>query len=352
MTAPETLNVNEHGVAAAVGGTPGYTFTIAAGEGTIDAETGALVAPNHGGKLVVRVTDEDDQQAETTIEVGGRHLYVLGGWGGDTSDRVYRTTDGTSWTTTNLETSRGETVCVVFDQHLFLTGGWSSGGNITSVLRSATAETGSWVESGELPVARGWGGAVVFQDRIVYAGGRGNDNWANSDVFGTSDGVTWSKLGDLPATSTWGGLAAFRGKLWYFGGDHSPPISDAIYSSGDGVLWQVSAARLPAARAGGAIVVFQDKLWYIGGVDAADAPRDQIWSSTDGTTWVDTGAQFPRALANPAATVHDGKIWIIGGNSNGFLDSVFHSSDGLAWVRVADLPETLDRFAAVSFTPP
>jgi hypothetical protein len=352
VTAPETLNVNEHGVATAAGGTPGYTFTIAAGEGTIDAETGALVAPNHGGTLVVRVTDDDDRSAETTIEVGGRNLYVLGGWGGATTDKVYRTTDGTSWTTTNLLGSRGETVCVVFDRQLFLTGGWFSGNNIASVLRSANGETGSWFESGDLPDARGWGGAVVFQDKIVYAGGRGNASWANRDVFSTSDGKTWTKIGDLPETSTWGGLAVFRGKLWYLGGDHSPPISDAIYTSSDGAQWQVLTARLPAARAGGAIVVFQDKLWYIGGVDDADAPRDQIWSSTDGTTWLDTGARFPRALTNPAATVHDGKIWIIGGNDGGFLDTVFYSPDGLSWVRAADLPETLDRFSAISFTPP
>ncbi len=350
LTAPDGVNVNAHAMIGASGGAGGYTFSIVSGEGNIDEETGELVADNYGGETVVRVTDADGATADTSVVVGGSTLFVLGGWGGYTTDKVYRTTDGSAWTVGNLAISRGETRTVVFDDAMYLTGGWYSGSNIASVLRSTTGETGSWTASADLPAERGWGGAVVFHDHIFYAGGRSIANWANSDVF-ISNGDAWEKVGDLPSVSTWGGLAVFHDKLWYFGGDHSSEISDAIYSSIDGTSWETSAAHLPDRRAGGAILVFHDRLWYIGGVDGSGNPSDQIWTSEDGTTWTDTGARFPTVLTNPAAAVHDGKIWIIGGNDGGYLNTVFSSSDGTSWARHADLPEQLDRFSAVSFTP-
>ncbi len=347
----EEVNVNAHAMFTASGGAGGYSYSIVSGEGSIEPDTGDFVAPHYAGTTVVRVTDASDQTADASIVAGGSTLYVLGGWGGYTTDAVYHSPDAGKWAVDYLDQSRGETVTVVFQNQMFITGGWYGGNNISSVLTSATGYTGSWSQAGDFPAPRGWGGGVVYNGRIIYAGGRGAD-WANSDVYSSPDGATWTKIGDMPEASTWGGLAVFHETLWYLGGDHEPGgISDTIYSSIDGVDWTVHGATLPEPRAGGAILVFQDRLWYFGGADVTGASRDQIWYSTDGTTWVDTGATLPISVRNPASTVHDGRMWIIGGNDGSYVNTVFYSTDGLQWTRAADLPETLDRFSAVSFSP-
>jgi hypothetical protein len=345
------INVNGRSVITAAGGTPSYSYAIVSGDGAIDAATGEFVAPNYGGAVVVRVTDAGDRTADVTLTVGGSTLFVLGGWGGYTTDKVYRTTDGATWEMETLPTGRGETASVVLEDQLYLVGGWFSGSNISSVLVRTPADVAAWSTTGMLPAERGWGGVVVFRGRMFYAGGRSIANWANAEVYVSTTGSDWTEVGVLPESSTWGGLAVFHDRLWYLGGDHDPQISDAIYSSDDGATWTVHAETLPAPRAGGAIVAFHDRLWYLGGRDQAGAPHDQIWTSPDGLVWSDAGGLLPAALMNPAATVHDGKIWIIGGNDGNFRSSVFSSSDGQTWAQTTDLPETLDRFAAASFTP-
>ncbi len=349
---PGRINVNASVDLVASGGAGGYSFSIAWGEGRVDPASGRFTAPNYAGDTSVRVTDAAGEKVEVNVVAGGSSLFAMGGWGGYTTDKVYNSSDGVAWTVDNLEISRGETVTVVFKDQLFMTGGWYSGSNIASVLTSTSGATGTWTTAGDLPAPRGWGSAVVFEDRIIYVGGRSPTTWANPEVYASSDGASWSQIGSLPQSSTWGGLAVFQGALWHLGGDHdSDGISDAIYRSEDGVSWEIAPETLPEARAGGAVFVHRNALWYIGGADASGTVQDQIWRSTDGRVWSDTGNKIPAALKNPASTVHNSKIWITGGNNGSYVNTVYKSLNGVEWVRAADLPETLDRFSSVSFTP-
>ncbi|RLB53151.1 MAG: hypothetical protein DRJ42_12705 [Deltaproteobacteria bacterium] len=345
------INVNVSARLGATGGVAPYSFSLVSGEGAVDAE-GVLMTPNYGGEMRVRVTDSVDGTAEVTVSVGGTGLFAVGGYYGMVSDLVRETTDGSAWTSHMLPLTRGEVVSVVFEDALYILGGYESGtGNVDAVIRSQDGTADSWRAAGLLPAPRGWGGAVVHDGRIIYAGGRDGDVRENTDVFASADGATWAKIGDLPEPSTWGGLATFQGKLFYLGGKRVDGASDAIWTSTDGSSWTVETETLPGRRAGGSIVVFQGRLWYIGGLDEPPAGRKQVWSSADGLVWTDAGFDFPVTTYNAGATVHDGRIWIVGGNSGTYSASVYSSADGLLWTQAEDMPQAADRVGALSFTP-
>ncbi len=345
------MNVNSHTTLRASGGVPPYAFSIVSDGGRVNPDTGDLTTMNYGGEMTVRVTDTEATTADQTITVGGTSLFAIGGWGGETNDHVSQTVDGSAWTRNALPAPRGEIVTIVFDDAIYVVGGWMSGmGNVDSVLRSESGLTGSWSVSGYLPSPRGWGSAVVFEDRIIYAGGRSPSATQNNDVFASPDGNTWTKIGELPEASTWGGLAVFRGELFYLGGNRSGGPSDEIFSSPDGATWSTETGHLPLALAGGAIVVFDDQLWYLGGEKGEGGLNDHILRSDNGVDWSDTGAFVPSPFENAAVAVHEGEIWLVGGNDGGYRPDTYHSPDGLTWTRAADLPVSVDRLGAVSFT--
>ena len=64
-----TLSTNDSFSFTASGGVPGYTFDIVSGGGSIDAGTGAFIAPGSSGSVTVRVTDADTTTRNATVSV-------------------------------------------------------------------------------------------------------------------------------------------------------------------------------------------------------------------------------------------------------------------------------------------
>ena len=92
------------------------------------------------------------------------------------------------------------------------------------------------------------------------------------------------------------------------------------------------------------IVYFKGRLWMYGGLDyQARTFLNDIWSSSDGVTWsepADTRAWSPRG--GQTVVVYHDRLWLFGGanhiagdrSTDGFLNDVWVSDDGITWTQV------------------
>ena len=113
----------------------------------------------------------------------------------------------------------------------------------------------------------------------------------------------------------------------------------------DGLEWTQHDKTDWGERIYHSVVYFKDKLWLFGGLDyEARTFRNDIWSSSDGIAWtkVGTAAWSPRG-ASTIVAYHD-QLWLFGGanhvaedrSTDGFLNDVWSSDDGVAWTQVTD----------------
>jgi len=79
-------------------------------------------------------------------------------------------------------------------------------------------------------------------------------------------------------------------------------------------------------------IVFDDKMWVIGGQDVSLI--DNVWHSTDGMTWIKASIQAPSFSHrnSHASVVFDDKMWVIGGEDGSRLSDVWHSTNGVNWI--------------------
>ncbi len=152
---------------------------------------------------------------------------------------------------------------------------------------------------------------------------------------GSNDRPLWEP-GKFPLT-----LAphlAFNDELWM-------TAQTLAYSSRDGLTWTQHDKTDWGERIYQAIVFFKGKLWMYGGMDYQTRLfLNDIWSSPDGITWDNVGtADWPRRGGH-TMVVYENRLWLFGGanhvakgrSTDGFLNDVWVSDDGLAWTEVTD----------------
>jgi leucine-zipper-like transcriptional regulator 1 len=105
--------------------------------------------------------------------------------------------------------------------------------------------------------------------------------------------------------------------------------------TGHAAEWvQVNAGPRWSSRTEHASVVFQDKIWVLGGLNKgiSNGNLNDVWSSPDGVNWTQvTAAAAWEPRSRHSALVYDGKLWVLGGyGNNGTLHDVWYSSDGAA----------------------
>ncbi len=159
---------------------------------------------------------------------------------------------------------------------------------------------------------------------------------------GSFDSPKWQP-GKFPLTLT--PRLAFNGELWM-------TAQTLTYSSPDGVTWTQHDKTDWGERIYHAIVYFKNKLWMYGGLDyQARTFLHDIWSSSDGLTWARVGtAAWPTRGAQTMVVYHD-RLWLFGGanhvaqdrSTDGFLNDVWVSGDGLAWTQVTDAAQWTPR---------
>ena len=152
---------------------------------------------------------------------------------------------------------------------------------------------------------------------------------------GSQDQPRWQP-GKFPLALT--PRLAFRDELWM-------TAQTLAYSSRDGLAWTQHDKTDWGGRIYHSVVYFNDKLWLFGGLDyEARTFRNDIWSSADGIDWtrVGTAAWSPRG-ASTIVAYHD-QLWLFGGanhlaedrSTDGFLNDVWSSNDGVTWTQVTD----------------
>ena len=152
---------------------------------------------------------------------------------------------------------------------------------------------------------------------------------------GSHDKPLWEP-GRFPLTLT--PRLAFNGKLWM-------TARTLTYSSPDGLAWTQHHKTDWGERIYHSIVYFKGKLWMYGGMDyQSHGFLNDVWSSSDGTAWAKAGtADWPRRGGQTMVVYHD-KLWLFGGanhaaqdrSTDGFLNDVWVSDDGLAWTEVTN----------------
>jgi Galactose oxidase, central domain len=152
---------------------------------------------------------------------------------------------------------------------------------------------------------------------------------------GSNDRPLWEP-GRFPLTLT--PRLAFHDQLWM-------TAQAVTYSSPDGLEWIQHDKTDWGERIYHSVVYFEDKLWLFGGLDYETRTfLNDIWSSSDGIVWtkVGTAAWSPRGASTMVA-YHD-QLWLFGGanhtapdgSTDGFLNDVWSSNDGVAWTQVTD----------------
>ena len=115
----------------------------------------------------------------------------------------------------------------------------------------------------------------------------------------------------------------------------------------EGWTRQADASFFP--REGSAKASFDNKIWVLGGTFREPSAGNRrvwtnaAWRSSDGETWSNVTGTYG-ANQDAAACVHSGRLYYSGGRrySGGFDSSVwrsvYYTTDGATWTRVADIP--------------
>jgi hypothetical protein len=301
--APANANVNTSVRLVASGGTPPYEYELVTGEADLDPVTGELFTPAFAHDLAVRITDATGAFATREVSVGGEVLFYAAG-----RDETHAATDDV----------------------------WRS-----------DDDGRSWMSVGPLPGASYNAAFIVYEDALLFMGGRPGD-WRD-EVWRSTDGATWTQIGTLPDPRASIQAAVFEGRIWIVGGYNSSTRDDVWSSADGGATWRVEST-FPTAIHGGALVVSGGLLRYVGGLNEEPslAYFDEVWSSPDGIAWNESTDVLPGECGFMGSVVLYGEIILAGGSNPPCTEGVFRSNDALRWSSSGTLPAPLSSGGLIS----
>jgi len=242
-------------------------------------------------------------------------MWIIGGYVGSASRKVYYSTDGETWTeagTDALPVATYAHTCLVYDGKMWVIGGYTTSA-VRKVYYSTDGET--WTEAGSdaLPVATYYHVSLVFDNKMWVIGGIGVAE--TRKVYYSTDGETWTEKGtnSLPVALRNGAGCVYDEKMWFTGGYTGAANAQTVYYSTDGETWTEKGTNsLPSAISNHQCLVYNNKMWQIGGYVSSSIKK--VYYSTDGETWTEAGTN---ALIEPIyyhqCLVYKGKMWTIGG---------------------------------------
>lgn len=231
--------------------------------------------------------------------------------------RIWRSTDGKSWTETTLPAPPATGVTV---RHA---GGRFFVGSSTQLLYSAPATfNGAWQALSP----------AVMADAVIHAAGRYIARGTNGMAW-SQNGVSWKDTKDGPTTSITGRLA--------FNGDRILAIdaNGAGWSSKNGVKWQrdfngIAALGYTATQVGQQMAKLGSTM-ILGGTNGM-----LLYSDDDGANWqpaTANGAAVPSNWHFNRVQVSAGTVIATAAIGTGTEKAVLRSTNGRTWQSVADL---------------
>jgi hypothetical protein len=149
------------------------------------------------------------------------------------------------------------------------------------------------------------------------------------EIYKTTDFKSWTTLSttsNIPKRFFYHPFV-FDQKIWIIGGEDKSTIYSDIWNSEDGISWTKQRENLPfGKRSGSQIVTLNNTLYLL---------NNDVWSSPNGFEWHKIADEIIKGeqLFGYAAQVFDNKIWLLGCNRNGqFSSQVLFSADGKTWL--------------------
>lgn len=197
---------------------------------------------------------------------------------------------------------------------------------------------------------------LTLTPHIAYGGSL----WmtAQTRAYSSPDGLAWTEH----LKTDWGeriyqSIVYFKGRLWMYGGlDYQArTFLNDIWSSSDGVTWSKMGTASWSPRGGETVVVYRDRLWLFGGADhiaedrSTDGFLNDVWVSDDGITWTtvtDAAPWSPRDKAG--VVVFNDQLYLLGGHGTA---DIWRSSNGRDWTRLVTQADWSPRhdFARVAY---
>ena len=294
--------IADHGIAGeqymmVAGNLPGH-FALDADSGVL-----SLLSTAWDGvyTLSVEVSDSsflsNKATAVATVEIKGRQIFVLGGWGSSRLHDVWLSMDGANWV---RETDDA---------------GWSG---------------------------RDWHQALSHHGRLYVLGGYDYPNHLN-DVWSSTDGKNWVRE---TAEAGWSRryshqALSHNGRLYVLGGymDSPPYYLNDVWSSADGTNWSLETAEAGwSGRYEHQALSHNGRLYVLGGrTENYIIRQNDVWSSVDGKNWsLETAEAEWEERHSHQALSHNGQLYVLGGNIRFTpyrLNDVWSSADGKNWER-------------------
>jgi hypothetical protein len=175
---------------------------------------------------------------------------------------------------------------------------------------------------------------IAYQDNLWMI--------AQTRAFSSPDGLTWTEH----QKTDWGeriyeSIVYFKGRLWMLGGlDYQTrTFLHDIWSSPDGVTWTRHGTAAWPARGSHTVVVYQNRLWLFGGANhiadgrSTDGFLNDVWMSEDGIGWTPVTLDAPWAPRDKSGVVvFNGELYLLGGQGTA---DVWRSPDGRDWTRLS-----------------
>jgi N-acetylneuraminic acid mutarotase len=260
-----------------------------------------------------------------------------------------------SWTsTTSLPIQTSSQISQIYNDRLFvLTGGNSNdlGTNISSIINS-NGSLQEWVSSEVQSPLIIWATSIIKDNHIILFGGANHypANSINNVVLGNIDESnsikSWTQLNPLPKNLHLGSAVIYQNRIYFAGGATEnngggmSSVNDQVYTTTinqDGTIneW-VIAGTMPKALFGFGLITSGNNLLVIGGQDYIGNDQSTVYKasiSTNGTVgnW-QTINNLPQPIYRSGIIKIGSQVVSIGGLSNGnYVDKVYFAalqSDG------------------------
>jgi Kelch motif len=235
-------------------------------------------------------------------------------------------------------------------------GGCSAGGLLASDLAVGKRRTSGRAWDSELAFVGAWPVPLTLTPHIAYDGSL----WMTSQTraYSSPDGLTWT---EHPKTD-WGeriyeSIVYFKGRLWMYGGlDYrARTFLNDIWSSSDGVTWSKIGTASWSPRGSHTVVAYDDRLWLFGGAShitgdrSTDGFLNDVWVSDDGVAWSLVTHAAPWSPRDKAGVVaFNNELYLLGGQDTA---DVWRSSNGREWIPLLAEAEWQPRhdFARVAY---
>ncbi len=313
----------------------------------------------------------------------GDKLWLSGGYGLNTRNDVWYSTNAVDWTLVNqnYDTQYGilfNSQIMEYNNKMWLVGGFSKPSGLKNDVWSTTDGVNWTCEFGPYTLAtdgiacnnpspaflaRFSHRLLVYNNKLWLIGGCNDTSGglASCPVAGrlrdvwSFDGATWTQV---TPTAAWPGgyeqaASVFDNKMYYI-------LGNAIWYSTDGATWTAAPSAPYINRIGHEALTYDNKLWVMGGYGSATRLND-VWYSSDPTTGVWNQAtasagwlgRYTFGLVN-----YDNKMWVFGGNRAGTTwadwlgsNEAWWSTDGIKWTQATDNTawQGRDFFASTTF---